>query len=193
MMTWIFAGLIALGVIWGGLTGQMSAVSSAAVSSTGKAVELMLTLMGTMCFWSGIMNVADKAGLTGKLSNFFAPVTQRLFPGLKKEGAALKAISMNLAANLLGLGNAATPLGIAAMSELAKVEHQPKAASNHMVLFVVLNTASLQLIPTTVAMLRQNAGSSNPMEILPAVWIASLIAVCSGVLTAKLLAKLWRN
>lgn len=190
MMTWIFAIMIILSVIFSILTGQIGEVSAAAVNQSAKAIELMLTLMGTMCFWSGIMRVADEAGLTEKLSRLFSPILLRLFKGVKKNSPALKAISMNIAANLLGLGNAATPLGIAAMQELNSLEHNPKSASDNMILFVVLNTASLQLIPTTAIMLRQKAGSIAPMEIMLPVWLASLASITVGVTVAKLFS--WR-
>jgi spore maturation protein A len=118
MMTWIFCGLILSGVVIGALTGRMDEVSQAAVGEAGAAVSLVISLTGTLCLWGGLMKVADEAGLTRALARLFKPLTGRLFSGLRAEGAAMRAISMNLAANLLGLGNAATPLGIAAMKEM---------------------------------------------------------------------------
>lgn len=187
MMKWIFAGLIFLSVLFGVLNGRMDAVTAAALRECGSAVELTLTLMGSMCLWSGLLHIAEKAGLTEKIARLFSPVIRLLFRGLDSGGAAARAITMNISANLLGLGNAATPLGLAAMKELAKASPGSRTASNHMVLFVVINTASLQLIPTTVAQLRQAAGSPTPLDIMPAAWVASLVSVLSGVAVAKLL------
>lgn len=187
MMTWLFCGMILLAFVFGTCNGRMEAVSNAAMAQAGKAVELTLSLLGTMCLWSGVMKVAQQAGLTQKLARLLRPVTARLFDGLEPEGKAMQAISMNLTANLLGLGNAATPLGIAAMQELEKSDRTGRTASNHMVTFVVLNTASLQLLPTTTAYLRLQAGSHTPMDILPAVWIASAVSVSGAVLLSFLL------
>lgn len=115
-MTVLFTGMVVLSVLFGLLTGRMDAVSTAAITSCGKGVELVLSLLGAMCLWSGVMEVARKAGLTELLSRLFSPVTRRLFRGIRPKGKAMEAITMNLAANLLGLGNAATPLGITAMA-----------------------------------------------------------------------------
>lgn len=187
MMKWIFAGLILLSVLFGALNGRLPQVSIAALEACGGAVELTLTLMGSMCLWSGLMKIADRAGVTDRVGHGFRPLIRWLFPGLDSRSPAAKAITMNLSANLLGLGNAATPLGIAAMKELQALNRDPMTASNYMAVFVVLNTASMQLIPTTTAMLRQQAGSQTPLDILPAVWVASLASVLSGILMCKLL------
>lgn len=189
-MKWIFSGFIILAVFFGMISGRMDAVSNAALSSCGDAVGLMITLMGSMCLWSGLMRVADKAGLTEKLSRLFSPLIGLLFEGMDYKSAAAKAITLNMSANLLGLGNAATPLGITAMREMEKHNPVRGTATNNMAMFVVINTASLQLIPTTTAILRQAAGSVRPLDILPAVWVSSAVSVASGVLMAKLLSGL---
>lgn len=183
--------MVVLAVLFGIVTGRMNDVSRAAISSCGEAVQLTITLLGAMCLWSGLMKVADKAGLTLKLSRLFAPVIRLLFEGMDHRSQAARAITLNISANLLGLGNAATPLGIAAMREMEK-ESAGGVATNNMAMFVVINTASLQLIPTTTAVLRQAAGSARPLDIMPAVWVASLVSVSMGVLAAKLLSKLWK-
>ncbi len=193
MMNWIFTFMILFGIVWGALNGRMEAVSSAAMGEAGNAVQLVITLLGSLCLWSGIMKVADEAKLTQKLARLFSPVLRLLFKGLDMKSPAAKAISMNVAANLLGLGNAATPLGLKAMAELEKEARKPKSATNHMVLFVVLNTAALQLIPTTTAMLRMNAGSQSPMDVVPAVWIASAVSVVTGIVVAKALERFWKE
>lgn len=192
-MSLLFCMMILLSVILGLMNGRAAEVSGAAISGSAQSVELMLKLLGGICMWSGVMRVADDAGLTEKLSAVFSPILRLLFPGMRPGSPAAKAISMNMAANLMGLGNAATPLGIAAMRELQKSARVAGTATNHMVTFVVLNTASLQLIPATTAMLRMDAGSAHPLDILPGVWIASLVSVVVGVGCAALLRRLWRE
>ena len=186
MMSYIISGMILLAILTGGIGGNMAAVSTAAMNGCGQAVQLVISLTGTICLWSGVMRVADA------MSRMFRPITRFLFRELSEESPAMKAISMNMAANLLGLGNAATPLGLAAMKELEKENRRAPAASQAMVTFVVLNTASLQLLPTTNAYLRLAAGSKEPMEILPAVWLASSVSIGVGVLMTRLLAG-WRK
>lgn len=189
MMNYLIGGMILLAIVAGGVGGNMAAVSTAAMSGCGQAVQLVISLTGTICLWSGVMRIADKSGLTNLLSRAFSPLNRILFRELEPEGAAMKAINMNMAANLLGLGNAATPLGLAAMKELDRINRRPDTASQAMVTFVVLNTASLQLIPTTNAYLRLAAGSREPMEILPAVWLASAISISMGVLMVWVLGR----
>lgn len=164
----------------------MAALSAAALQGCGDAVQLVISLAGMLCLWCGVMNIAAKAGLTEALARLFRPLTRRLFPALDPAGDAMQAICMNLSANLLGLGNAATPFGLAAMHALQKQNPAPDTATDEMLLFVVLNTASLQLLPTTCAALRQQAGSAAPMEILPAVWLTSLGTISVGLLLAWL-------
>jgi spore maturation protein A len=164
----------------------MNEVSNAALNECGNAIGLCITLAGAMCMWSGLMRVAQRSRLTEKLSSLLAPVISFLFRGMDHRSPAAQAITMNLTANFLGLGNAATPLGIAAMRELDKLNKTPGIASDHMILFVVLNTASLQLIPTTTALLRSSAGSRTPLDILPAVFCASAVSIAVGVASAKL-------
>lgn len=193
MMTWIFCAMVALSLVFGLLNGRMAEVTSAAIEGSAQAVSLSIKLVGVMCFWSGLMEIAKRSRLTEKLSRLMAPLLRLLFRGLSPSSPAAHAIAMNITANLLGLGNAATPLGIAAMEELEKQNSAPQTASDHMVLFVVLNTASLQLIPTTTAALRLAAGSAAPFEILPAVWCSSLCSVLTAVITAKLLQRFGRR
>lgn len=190
MMSGIFCAMILSGVIFGLLTGRMPQVSDAAINEASRAVELVISLTGTYCLWGGVMQVAEEAGLTAKLSKLFEPVTTRLFRGLRSGGAAMNAITMNLAANLLGLGNAATPLGIKAMKEMEAEERAGGTATDNMALFVVMNTASLQLLPTTTAMLRSAAGAEKPLDILPACWLASAVSIAAGIVMAKFLARL---
>lgn len=187
MMKWVFGGLITLSLFFGIINTDISSVSNAALTECGAAVTLCITLSGIICLWSGIMRVAQKSGLVDILAHAFTPVLSKLFREINPKGKAMGYIVLNLTSNLLGLGNASTPFGIAAMRELEKEENTDVFASDNMILFVVMNTASLQIIPTTVAALRLKNGSANPMEILPCVWIVSLITVTITVIVAKTL------
>ena len=186
MLNWLWAGIMLAALIIGGINGRIDDVTNAFLSGGGEAIQLSLTLGGAMCLWGGMMRIAEKGGLTEALSRLLKPLMRLLFPSLDPTGSACRAILMNMAANFLGLGNAATPFGIKAMQELYKENHEQNIASNHMVTFVVLNTASIQLIPTTVATLRLQHGSSAPMQILPAVWIASIATAIIALLSSKL-------
>lgn len=190
MMKWVMTAMIALSVVFGIVSGKMNEVSEAFLSECGGAVELALSLVGIICLWSGLMRVAQAAGVTELLAQLFSPVLGKLFKGLKKGGKALQLITLNLTANLLGLGNASTPFGIAAMREIEAEENLNSDQANHnMIVFTVMNTASLQLIPTTVAALRLKNGSSDPMLILPCVWIVSVLSLSAALLATKLFRK----
>lgn len=180
-----FLAAIMLSLVFGVWNHSLAAVSTAIVTESAKAVELSLELLGSLCFWNGIMKVAEEAGIVRLLCTAVKPVLGLLFPHLRHEKKALGLISMNVGANLLGLGNAATPLGVAAMKELKKLSRSGEAASAEMVTFVVMNTASLQILPTTVAALRAASGVKAPLDILPAVWFVSGGALLVGLLLAK--------
>lgn len=187
MMNFLWPALILLSIIYAFLTQNTTALSDAVFSSVQDAVTLTLKMLGMLCFWSGMMQLAEKSGLTEKIAHALSPLLRLLFPELRQDKEAQSAISMNITANLFGIGNAATPLGIEAMKRLKKHNPTSDTASNAMVLFVVLNTASIKLIPTTVAMLRYEAGSSAPMEILPVSLLVSLAACTFAIIVAKLL------
>lgn len=193
MMKYIFGGLIILSVIIGFIRGDAAAVSNGIINCCGDAVALAVTLCGIICLWSGIMRVAQASGLTEIIAKGLSPILSRLFKGINKKGKAMQYIVLNITANLLGLGNASTPFGIAAVKELEKEEKSSEAATDNMILFTVLNTASLQLIPTTAAALRLQHGSSAPMEILPAVWAVSVVNVTLTVIAAKIFAKAYKR
>lgn len=193
MMNYIWAGLILIAVLFGALTGRIDLVSQAALSEGKNAIELMITLAGTICMWNGLMKIAQESKLTKALAKFLSPITGFLFENTKKDSKAMEAVTMNLTANLLGLGNAATPLGLIAMKELDKENKHRNFASNNMIVFVMLNTASLQLIPTTMAALRLAHGSQDPFDILPCTWIASACSLICGVTIAKILNKMTRK
>ena len=187
MLNKVWAAMIAVSVFCALATGRMQQLSEAVLAGAGNAVQLIFGMMGMMCAWTWLMKIADAGGLTAILSRLLAPVLRRLFPAYPPESPAAKAICMNITANLLGLGNAATPMGLAAMKEMAAQNRGSHVADNSMVMFVVLNTASLQLIPTFMGTLRAQYGSAAPFDILPAVWMVSAIALVAGLLAAKLL------
>ncbi len=182
----MFLFLAVTSVIFGMINGKISEVSIAALEESTHAVELSIKLLGSLCFWSGIMEVAKESGLMKKLCRFLRPLLLVIFPKLKNEEKALGAVSMNMAANLLGLGNAATPLGIEAMKELHKISGFSSVATKEMVCFVVINTASLQILPTTIATMRLEHGAESPLDILPAVWFVSACSLLIGITAAKL-------
>ncbi len=185
MLNTIWAGMIFVSFFCACVTGRMDTLSGAIFQGGTQAVELVLSISGTMALWTGFLKIAEAGGITHWLSKTLQPFLGHILPDHKEDPPALEAVSMNITANLLGLGNAATPTGIAAMKAMAK--HSPARASNSMVRFVVLNTASIQLIPTMLASLRASAGSAAPLEILPAVWCTSLTALLTGLAATKLL------
>ncbi len=185
--------IVLFSVILGTANGSMDKVSQAALTECTAAVTLAVSLCGTICFWSGIMNIAERSGLTAKLSALVSPLLGKLFSGIDRSGRAMNYIVLNLVSNLLGLANAATPLGIKAMEELKAEENAEESATDNMIIFTVMNTASLQLFPATVAAIRANNGSGAPLEILPCVWIVSVAALATALIVAKLLAALYRR
>lgn len=187
MMNKIFAAMLILSVICGAATGRIDEVCNAALNSCVEAVELFLYLLGGMCMWGGLMRIAEKAKITDMLSMLFKPFLKHIFRGLDFNGKAFHAICMNITANLLGLGNAATPLGLEAMKRLEQEEQPGDTTSRNMIMFIVLNTASITLIPATAASLRIKHGSAEPMEILPCVLITSACALAAGLISAEAL------
>lgn len=187
MMNYIWGILILISIICAIMTGRVSNLTDAVFSGARDSVTLLISMLGMMCLWTGLINIANKGGLTNILSNFFSPILKKIFPMYSKNSPQMKAICMNIAANLLGLGNAATPMGIAAMKAMQKDNPNPKTATNSMVMFVVINTASIQLMPTFMTILRQQHGASSPLDILPAIWVSSIFALIVGVMVAKLL------
>ena len=190
-MAWIWTGMIGASVLYGICSGTIGAVGNAALEGAAAAVELCLSMAGVMCLWGGVMSVMKACGLTNALSRAFRPLLGLLLPNACRDSETLAAVSANMSANLLGLGNAATPLGIQAARRMAA--KSGGIATDEMCLLVVLNTASIQLLPTTVAGVRAALGAENPFDILPAVWLASVLSVTAGVLAAKVFARLWRR
>ncbi len=182
----------AVSVIFAFFRGTMPQVSQAVLDKSGEAVELAISLCGIMCFWCGLMKVAERAGVVEKISALLSPVVNFLFCGIKKGGKAAGLITMNLAANILGLGNASTPLGIAAMRAISEENGAGSSgsadtATDDMIMLAVLNTASLQILPTTAAALRSANGCAAPLDILPCVWIVSVYSVTIAVISAKVM------
>ena len=190
-MTVIWTGMVALSILCGLATGRGPEVAAAAVEGAGAAVELALSIAGMLCLWTGVMEVMRQSGLADRLSRLLAPILRRLYPQAARDRAAMDAISANVSANLLGLGSAATPLGLEAARRLAR--HSPGVASDALCTLVVCNTASIQLIPTTVATVRAAEGCAAPFDILPAVWLASALSVGVGILACKLFVRIWRD
>lgn len=184
MLNYIWGVMIVISVIFSVFTGNSDNLSTAVLSGAQDSITLVLTMCATICFWSGIMQIAEKSGLDRMIAFLLSPVLKVLFPALEKESEEYKFIGLNMSANLLGLGNAATPFGLEAMKQLQKLNDNKKTATNEMVVFVVLNTASIQLIPTTVAALRQKFGAVNAFDILPCVWITSVLALIFGLTVA---------
>lgn len=188
MLNKIWAGMILLSFFCALATGRMEALSQAVLDGSQQAVELILSMAGMMCAWTGLLRIAEQGGVTALLSRLLAPITRRLLPGVSPKGEAMEAVSLNLTANLLGLGNAATPLGIAAMKALVRENAQGEPLpSRAMVRFVVLNTASIQLIPTYIAALRAQYGSASPFDITPAVWLVSAAALIAALGMCRIL------
>lgn len=185
-MNYVFPVLIIFSFICAALTGRMNDLSVSVIEGGTNAVELLIRLVSMLCLWGGIMEIADRSGVTKGISKLLSPVIKLIFPRIRKEKGVLEAISMNITANILGLGNAATPLGLEAMRRLQSVNPDISKASDEMVVFVVMNTAAMHIIPTTVATLRGQYGSESPMSILPAAFLTSFCALLAAVVSAKL-------
>jgi len=184
---------ILLSLVFSAVLGQISELSNNILTASEGAVKLTLTLLGSMAFWGGVMRIAEKSGFTKKLAVLFRPILRKLFAGIAVDGKAFNSIVMNITANIIGMGNAATPLGIKAIKELAKEEGATDYATRNIIAFVVINTASIQLIPTTVATLRAAHGSSVPMEILPSVIVTSCVALFVGLTLVFILDGVFKN
>ena len=192
IMSWIYLGLMTAAAICAMITGQGSALSAATIQGAQEGVTLAIGLAGSICLWSGVGKLMEAAGITDKLASVIRPLLSSLFPGTKNNPALRRDLSANICANFLGLGNAATPMGIRAAQQMANRD-KPEVATDEMCRLVVLNTASIQLIPSNVAAVRSSLGCLSPFDILPAVWLTSLCSAGAGILAAYLLGKLWRH
>lgn len=192
LMSWIWTGILLLSIGFSIANGTGQALSAAVLSGAQKGVTLAFSMAGSICLWSGAAKVMERAGMTGALAKLLSPITFRVFPKCKKDPALAQDLSGNICANFLGLGNAATPLGIKAVKGMADPQH-PGLATNEMCRLIVLNTASIQLIPATVAAVRASLGCITPFDILPAVWITSLCSASAGLLAAFVMGKAGRH
>jgi len=189
MMSFIWVLLVATSVVAAALGGKMAALTPAIATSAQTAVTLSIGLVGVMTLWLGLMKVAEEAGLVRLLARAARPLLRRLFPEVPPEHPAMGAMVMNVAANLLGLGNAATPFGLEAMRRLQELNPRPGTATDAQALFCALNTASLQLLPATVIALRTAAGARNPGDVIGPTLLATACAATAAVVSAKLLAR----
>ena len=191
VMSWIWTAMVAVSFLSAICLGNGGALSAAIPKGAQEGVLLAVSLAGSICLWTGVGKLMEQAGLTGLLSKLLRPLLGRLFPSVKKDAHLENCLSANVCANFLGLGNAATPMGIQAAQRLAR--GQKGIASNELCRLIVLNTASIQLIPSNVAAVRASLGCATPFDILPAVWATSLCSAGLGVTAAWLLGRVWKK
>jgi spore maturation protein A len=192
VLSWIWCGILAVSLLSSLLTGNGTQLSSAALEGAQKGIELAIRIGGSMCLWSGVGRLMEDSGISNGLSRLLHPLLRILFPKSETDPVLRGNLSANICANLLGLGNAATPMGICAAKRLADPQ-RPGIASDGLCRLVVLNTASIQLIPTQIAAVRLSAGCKTPFDILPAVWLTSICSVAAGLICAWILGKLWNH
>lgn len=181
---------IVISIVIAILTGKVENINNSVFESTKSAVELTLTLIGTMCLWSGIMEIAVNTSIIEKIKKLLKPIMRFLFPKIKVQDKEYQEICMNIISNLFGLGNAATPLGLKAMKSMQEKNEEKDKLTDSMAMLIVLNTASLQIIPTTVIAIRTSLGSANPTKIIVPVWIATLAAAISAIIATKIFIKI---
>ena len=189
MLNIIWPIFIIISFIYAILNGRVAEVNNSVFESTKSAVELTISLLGTICLWNGIMQIASKTSIVKHLTKLLNPIMRKIFPDIKKGEKVHEEITMNIIANIMGLGNAATPLGLKAMKSMQRKNSDKSRLTNSMAMFIVLNTASIQLIPTTVIAIRSSLGSSNPTAMIIPVWIATICAAIAAILSSKLLMK----
>lgn len=193
MLNILWPFFIIISIFYAILSGNIENINNCIFESAENAVKLTLTLLGATCLWSGIMEIASKTDIIKYLSAILQPIIKKIFYNFDSNKKSYNNIIMNIIANILGLGNAATPLGLKAMGELQKENANKDELSDNMMMLIVLNTASLQVIPTTVIAVRKSLGSNNPTQIIFPVWIATVCAAVVGILVAKIIIKLTRN
>ena len=186
MLNFLWPIFIIVSFIYGFMSGNTDKINNSIFESTQDAVQLSITLLGTICLWNGIMEIATKTSLVNKLTKILYPLIRFLFPEIKKESSVNKEIAMNMITNILGLGNAATPIGLKVMKSLQKENDKKDTISNSMAMFIVINTASLQLIPTTVIAIRSSLNSQEPTKIIFPVWGATIAAFIVAVTATKI-------
>lgn len=192
MMGFVWCMMLLLSILAAIIGERLGVLTSAALDGAEAAITLCLSLAGALCLWSGLAKVMERAGLIKKLGKCLRPLFRRLFPNASRDEKALGYLTANVSANLLGLGNAATPMGIAAVKRMQELE-KTNTATDEMCLLIVMNTASIQLLPTTVASVRASLGAASAFDILPAVWLTSICSVSAGILAAKVLRRFFKN
>lgn len=190
MLNIVWPFFLIISIIFSIFSGNLRELNNSIFESTNTAINLCMTLLGTMCLWNGIMQIASKTSAMEKITKILRPFMKFLFPKLRKQDKVYQEISMNMVANILGLGNAATPLGIKAMKTMQENNSNKKILTNEMATFIVLNTASIQIIPTTVIAIRNSLGSQNPTAIIFPVWVATIFAAIAGVMAVKFFIKI---
>lgn len=190
MLNWIWLALVVVAVVVGAVTGRLDAVTKAAFDAAGSAVQISIGLIGVMALWLGVMRIGEEAGLVRGLARLLRPLARRLFPDIPDDHPALGAMVLNISASWLGLGNAATPLGLKAMEELQSINPDPETATDAMVTFLALNTASITVVPATIIGVRVALGSASPMEIVLPTILSSVCATIVAATAARLLARL---
>ncbi|HSH35963.1 nucleoside recognition domain-containing protein [Schnuerera sp.] len=190
MINFVWAGLLLIGFIVGAATGNLEAVTDAAISNAETGVSIALGLIGIMTLWLGMMKIAEDSGLVQKLANLIKPVTTRLFSDVPADHPAMGAIVMNIAANILGLGNAATPLGLKAMKELQELNEQKDTATDAMVMFLAINTSSVTLVPASTIAILSAAGATNPTDIIGPTIIATVVSTTVAIIATKMMQKM---
>lgn len=189
MLNILWPIFIIISFTYGIFTGRVAQINGSIFDSAASSVELSITLLGTLCLWNGMMQVASKTKLIKQITSFLSPLMRFLFPDIRKDEKVYDEMSMNMVANIMGLGNAATPLGLKAMTSLQEKNPKKDTLSDSMITFIVLNTASLQIIPTTVIAIRSSLQSQNPTGIILPVWIATICAAVGAICTTKILLK----
>ena len=187
MLNILWPSFLIISIIYAILSGNLKNINNSIFESANSAVNLCITLLGTMCLWNGIMQIASKTTAMKKITRFLKPIIKILFPKIEKNTDTYEKISMNMVANILGLGNAATPLGLQAMEEMQKENLNKEYLSDNMMILIVLNTSSLQIIPTTIIAIRTSLGSNNPTRIIFPVWFSTICAGIVGIIVTKLI------
>lgn len=192
VMSWIWTGILAISIVCSIILDRGIQLGAAVLNGAQSGITLTVSIAGSLCLWTGVGKLMEHAGITKVLAKWMQPFLVRIFPSAKKDNILSQKLSANISANILGLGNAATPMGIQATKRLAD-PHRSDLATDELCRLIVLNTASIQLIPGSVAAVRASLGAAAPFDILPAVWVTSICSVAVGLTAAFLMGKVWRN
>ena len=187
MLNILWPFFVIISIIYATFSGNLDKLNKSIFDSTESAVSLTLTLIGMTCLWSGIMEIASNTNILNYLTKALNPIVRKIFPDIKLSNKSYDNIILNIVANILGLGNAATPLGLKAMNELQNENKDKETLSDNMMMLIVLNTASLQIIPTTVISIRSSLGSNNPTQIIFPVWLSTICAAIVGIICCKII------